>query len=117
MPSVRMAANRAVKVDVDVEGMVALIREAGTGRFIEAMLDFCRKSVGADFVSIFAYSGASTPAAVGYMQHFASDVNFGLCRAAAPVLTSPIKRRPRSLRRNTGTPVMIERGSPTGFRS
>jgi LuxR family transcriptional regulator, activator of tox operons len=94
MPSVRMAANRAVKVDVDVEGMVALIREAGTGRFIEAMLDFCRKSVGADFVSIFAYSGASTPylvgtatttaaenarkAAVGYMEHFASDVNFGL---------------------------------------
>jgi len=58
------------------------------------MLDFCRKSVGADFVSIFAYSGASTPylvgtatttaaenarkAAVGYMEHFASDVNFGL---------------------------------------
>ena len=29
MPSVRMAADRAVKVDVDVEGMVALIREAG----------------------------------------------------------------------------------------
>jgi hypothetical protein len=56
MPSVRMAADRAVKVEVDVEGMVALIREAGTGRFIEAMLDFCRKCVGADFVSILAYS-------------------------------------------------------------
>jgi len=29
MPSVRMAADRAVRVDVDFEGMVALIREAG----------------------------------------------------------------------------------------
>jgi hypothetical protein len=29
------------------------------------MLDFCRKSVGADFVSIFAYSRASTPYLVG----------------------------------------------------
>src|ERR1700739_773647 len=94
MPSVRMATNRAMKVDVDVEGMVALIREAGTARFIEAMLGFCRKCVGADFVSIFAYSGAGIPdlvgtatttaaenarkAAIGYMKHFANDVNFDL---------------------------------------
>ena len=35
MPSVRMATDCAAKVDVDVEGVVALIREAGTGRFIE----------------------------------------------------------------------------------
>jgi hypothetical protein len=33
MPSVRMATDRAVKLDVDVEGMVALIREAGNGPF------------------------------------------------------------------------------------
>lgn len=94
MPSVRMATEYATKVDVDVEGMVALIREAGTGRFIEAMLEFCRKCVGADFVSIFAYSGAGNPtlvgtatttaaenarkAAIGYMEHFANDVNFDL---------------------------------------
>ena len=94
MPSVRMAAARAMKVDVEVEGMVALMREAGTGRFIDAMLDFCRTCVGADFVSIFAYSGAGAPAlvgtatttaaenarkaALGYVQHFASDVNFVL---------------------------------------
>jgi DNA-binding CsgD family transcriptional regulator len=89
-----MATNRAMKVDVDVEGMVALIREAGTARFIEAMLGFCRKCVGADFVSIFTYSGAGIPdlvgtatttaaenarkAAIGYMKHFANDVNFDL---------------------------------------
>jgi DNA-binding CsgD family transcriptional regulator len=89
-----MATDCAAKVDVDVEGVVALIREAGTGRFIEAMLDFCRKCVGADFVSIFAYSGAGDPtlvgtatttaaenarkAAIGYMEHFANDVNFDL---------------------------------------
>jgi DNA-binding CsgD family transcriptional regulator len=94
MPSVRMAADRAVKVDVDVEGMVALIREAGTGRFIETMLDFCRKCVGADFVSILAHSRAGNPtlvgtatttaaenarnAAIAYMRHFTNDVNFDL---------------------------------------
>jgi hypothetical protein len=49
-----MATDRAVKVDVDVEGMVALIREAGTGRFVETMLNFCRKCVGADCVSVLA---------------------------------------------------------------
>jgi LuxR family transcriptional regulator, activator of tox operons len=94
MPSVRMAADRAVKVEVDVEGMVALIREAGTSRFIEATLDFCRRCVGADFVSILAYSMTGEPtlvgtatttaaenarnAANGYMRHFAGDVNFDL---------------------------------------
>ena len=94
MPSVRMATDRAVRVEVDVEGMVALIREAGTGRFIETMLDFCRKCVGADFVSILAYSKAGDPtlvgtattteaenarnAAIAYMRHFANDVNFDL---------------------------------------
>jgi DNA-binding CsgD family transcriptional regulator len=94
MPLVRLATDRAMKVDVDVEGMVALIRDTGSGQFIEAMLDFCRKCIRADFVSIFAYSGAGKPtlvgtatttvaenahkAAIGYMQYFASDVNFDL---------------------------------------
>jgi DNA-binding CsgD family transcriptional regulator len=94
MPSIRMATDCAVKASVDVKGMVALIREAGTERFIEAMLEFCRRCVGADFVSIFAYSGADDPtlvgtatttgaenarkAAIGYMEHFANDVNFHL---------------------------------------
>jgi LuxR family transcriptional regulator, activator of tox operons len=100
MPSVRMATDRAVKVDIDVEGMVALIRQAGTGRFIEAMLDFCRKCVGADFVSILAYSRTGDPtlvgtatttaaenarnAAIAYMRHFASDVNFDLVSRRRP---------------------------------
>lgn len=94
MPSVRMAVTRAGKAEVDVEAMVALMTEAGTGRFIDAMLSFCRKCLGADFVSIFAYSRISAPAlvgtatataaenarkaAIGYMRHFASDVNFVL---------------------------------------
>jgi hypothetical protein len=100
MPSVRVATDRAVKVDVDVEGIVALIRQAGTGRFIEAMLDFCRKCVGADFVSILAYSRTGDPtlvgtatttaaenarnAAIAYMRHFASDVNFDLVSRHRP---------------------------------
>jgi DNA-binding CsgD family transcriptional regulator len=100
MPSVRMAADRAVRVDVDFEGMVALIREAGTDRFVETMLDFCRRCVGADFVSILAYSKTGDPslvgtatttaaenarnAANGYMRHFASDVNFDLVSRRRP---------------------------------
>jgi hypothetical protein len=134
MPSVRMATDRAVKVDVDVEGMVALIRQAGTGRFIETMLDFCRKCVGADFVSILAYSrtgdptlvGAATTtapenarnAAIAYMRHFASDVNFDLVSRRRPgayltyhtadEIASPQYRR---------APAMSGRGSPTAFRS
>ena len=64
------------------------------------MLAFCRKCLGADFVSIFTYSRTCVPAlvgtatttaadnarkaAMGYMQHFASDVNFALtCRHPA----------------------------------
>ncbi|RTM15298.1 MAG: hypothetical protein EKK33_01640 [Bradyrhizobiaceae bacterium] len=94
MPTVRMVTDCAVTVDVDVEGMVTLIRAASTGRFVEAMLEFCRRCVGADFVSIFTYSGAGDPtlvgtatttaaenarkAAIGYMEHFANDVNFDL---------------------------------------
>jgi DNA-binding CsgD family transcriptional regulator len=84
-----MAAARAMKVGVEVEGIVALMREAGTGRFIDAMLDFCRTCAGADFVSIFAYPGAGVPALVGTATTTAaenarnaaigySDVNFVL---------------------------------------
>ena len=94
MPSVRLAATWAAKVDVDVEAMITLMRGAGTSRFIDAMLNLCHKSVGADFISIFAYPGPGIPAligtatttaaenarkaALGYEQHFASDVNFVL---------------------------------------
>ena len=125
MPSVRMAADRAVKVAVDVEGMVALIREAGTGRFIETMLDFCRKCVGADFVSILAYSRTGDPtlvgtatttaaenarnAAIAYMRHFAATLTSTWCRAAGLALTSPIRRRMRLLRPNIGAPACIKR--------
>jgi DNA-binding CsgD family transcriptional regulator len=89
-----MITDRAATVDVDVEGMVTLIRAASMGRFVEGMLEFCRRCVGADFVSIFTYSGVDDPtligtatttaaenarkAAIGYMQYFANDVNFAL---------------------------------------
>jgi hypothetical protein len=92
-----MAVTRPAKVEVDVEAMVAFMSEVGTDRPIDAMLAFCRKCHGADFVSIFTYSRTCVPAlvgtatttaadnarkaAMGYMQHFASDVNFTLtCR-------------------------------------
>src|SRR5579872_4090278 len=94
MPSVRQVTEAAMTVDVDVEGLVALIKDAGTGRFVETMLDFCGKCIRADFVSIFAYAETGAPtlvgtatttaaenarkAAIGYMQYFASDVNFNL---------------------------------------
>ena len=94
MPSVRMAVTRPGKVEVDVEAMVTFMREAGTDRSIDAMLAFCRKRLGANFVSIFTYSRTCVPALVGtattaaadnarkatmgYMQHFASDINFVL---------------------------------------
>jgi DNA-binding CsgD family transcriptional regulator len=94
MPSVRQATEPVTTVEVDIEGMVALIKDAGTGRFVGSMLEFCRKCIRADFVSIFAYSETGDPtlvgtatttaaenarkAAIGYMQYFASDVNFNL---------------------------------------
>jgi protein tyrosine phosphatase (PTP) superfamily phosphohydrolase (DUF442 family) len=51
-----MAVTRPGKVEVDVEAMVAFMSEAGTDRSIDAMLAFCRKCLGANFVSIFTYS-------------------------------------------------------------
>jgi hypothetical protein len=65
MPSVRQATEPATTVDVDIEGMVALIKDAGTGRFVGSMLEFCQKCIRADFVSIFAYSATGAPTLVG----------------------------------------------------
>lgn len=131
MPSVRMATDRAASLDVDVEAMVALIREAGTGRFIETMLDFCRKCVDADFVSILLYSRTGDPVLVGTETTTAAEnarnAATATCgtlpatltsiwwRAAASALTSPIRRRMRLLRHNTGAPAMSGRGLLTGF--
>lgn len=94
MASVRAVCTDPGIVDVPVGSLAALMRDAGTGRFIESLLAFCRNSVGADFVSIFTHRGTGGPllvgtatttgaentrrAAEGYMQHYASDVNFGL---------------------------------------
>ena len=57
MPSVRMAITRPAKVEVDVEAMVAFMSEVGTDRPIDAVLAFCRKCLGADFVSILPIRG------------------------------------------------------------
>jgi LuxR family transcriptional regulator, activator of tox operons len=94
MPSVRIAATRPGKIELDVEATVAFMSEAGTERSVDAMLTFCRKCLGADFVSIFTYARTCVPAlvgtatttaadnarkaAIGYLQHFANDVNFAL---------------------------------------
>jgi len=94
MASIRTVDIVTPTIDVPVDSLVALMRDAGGGGFIESMLGFCRRCVGADFVSIFAHAGKGGPslvgtattteadnirrAAEGYMQHYASDVNFGL---------------------------------------
>lgn len=94
MASVRAVCADPGVVDVPVRCLAALMQDAGTGRFIESLLAFCRESVGAEFVSVFTHRGTGGPrlfgtatttgaentrrAADGYMQHYASDVNFGL---------------------------------------
>jgi DNA-binding CsgD family transcriptional regulator len=94
MASVRAVCTDPGVVDVPVGGLATLMQDAGSGRFIESLLAFCRASVGADFVSVFTLAGAGSPqlfgtatttgaentrrAAAGYLQHYASDVNFGL---------------------------------------
>jgi DNA-binding CsgD family transcriptional regulator len=84
----------ARSVDVPVDGLVAIMQDAGTGRFIDSLLGFCKTSIGADFVSIFTHEGRGGPslvgtattteagntkwAAEGYREHYASDANFSL---------------------------------------
>ncbi len=81
-------------VDISADTVAALLRDTGTARFIESLLQFCRRSIGADFVSIFSRSGSGGPllvgtatttgpdntrrASEGYMRHYISDVNFAL---------------------------------------
>ncbi len=94
MANVQAFAPDPGSVDIPVDSMAALVRDTGTVSFIESLLLFCRRSVGADFVSIFPRSAAGAPllvgtatttgldntrrASEGYMQHYASDVNFAL---------------------------------------
>ena len=100
MASVRVVDCDVRTVDVPVQGLVALMHDAGTGRFVEALLHFCKTSIGADFVSIFTHTGAGGPslvgtatttesgntrrAAEGYQAHYASDVNFSLMSRRQP---------------------------------
>ena len=99
MATVRPFAPRATSVDIPVAAITALLRDAGETPFIDAMLDFCRASIGADFVSIFSQCSNGRPrlvgtatttgadnirkASEGYMQHFANDVNFRLMSTPA----------------------------------
>lgn len=94
MVNVRAFAPGTDSVDVPADSMAALVRDTGTVRFIDSLLLFCRRSIGADFVSIFSRSGTGAPllvgtatttgsdntrkASEGYMRHYASDVNFAL---------------------------------------
>jgi len=81
-------------VDVPVAALTALVRDAGETPFIDTMLEFCRASIAADFVAVFSRCSKGRPMLIGtatttgadnarkalngYMQHFASDVNFAL---------------------------------------
>jgi len=94
MSSIRAFVPATGTVDVPADAMAALVRDAGSPRFIESLLVFCRRSIGADFVSVFSRAGGGGPrlvgtatttgadntrrAAEGYMQHYGSDVNFAL---------------------------------------
>jgi DNA-binding CsgD family transcriptional regulator len=94
MASVRAACADPGVVDIPVGSLATLMQDAGSGRFIESLLAFCRTSIGADFVSVFTLAATGGPellgtatttgaentrrAAEGYMQHYASDMNFGL---------------------------------------
>lgn len=94
MANIRAVGIVTPTVDVPVDGLVALMRDAGGGGSIESMLGFCWRCASADFVSTFVHAGkvvrslvgtATTTeadnirwAADGYMQHYASDMNFGL---------------------------------------
>ncbi|MFG3756592.1 hypothetical protein, partial [Klebsiella pneumoniae] len=87
MSSIQAFTPAAGTVDIPADAMAALLRDAGTPRFIESLLVFCRHSIGADFVSVFARAGNGGPhlvgtatttcaantrrAAEGYMQHYA----------------------------------------------
>jgi DNA-binding CsgD family transcriptional regulator len=98
LATVRPFAAGAASVDIPVAAITALMRNAGETPFIDAMLDFCRASIGADFVSVFSRCNNGRPmlvgtatttgadnarrASEGYMQHFASDVNFALMSAS-----------------------------------
>ncbi|MEW6642445.1 MAG: LuxR C-terminal-related transcriptional regulator [Pseudomonadota bacterium] len=98
MSSIQAFVPASGMVDVPSDAMAALVRDAGTPGFIDTLLVFCRRSIGADFVSVFSRTGNGGPrlvgtatttgadntrrAAEGYMQHYGSDVNFALMTRA-----------------------------------
>jgi DNA-binding CsgD family transcriptional regulator len=98
LATVHPFAPRSSSVDVPVSAMTALVRDAGRAPFIDTMLEFCRASIAADFVAVFSRCSKGRPILVGtatttaadnarrafegYMQHFASDVNFTLMSRA-----------------------------------
>lgn len=87
-------------VKVSPAALAGLVRDAGTAGFIDSLLDFCRRSVGADFVSVFSLARSGAPELVGtatttgehnaqralcgYMSYYASDVNFTLMSDVSP---------------------------------
>lgn len=99
MASIQRFAPRGCSVDVPVTAITALVRDTGAACFIDSLLDFCHRSIAADFVSVFSQCSKDAPALLGtatttgadnarrafegYMQHFACDVNFGLMSETA----------------------------------
>jgi DNA-binding CsgD family transcriptional regulator len=94
MTSVQAFAPAAGPVEIPSDCMAALLRDTGTVRFIDSLLAFCRRSIGADFVAIFSRPGAGGPrlvgtatttgsdntrrASEGYQQYYGYDINFAL---------------------------------------
>jgi DNA-binding CsgD family transcriptional regulator len=94
MASIQPYAPRKSMQDVSVDATAMLIGAIGADGFIGALLDFCKRGVGANFVSVFSRRREGTPSLIGtatttssintrkasegYMQHFLDDVNFQL---------------------------------------
>ena len=61
MANIRAGGIGTPTVDVPVDSLVELMRDAGGGGFIESMLRFCWRCAGADFVSTFEHAGKGGP--------------------------------------------------------
>ena len=65
MANIRAVGIVTPTVDVPVDGLVALMRDAGGGGSIESVLGFCWRCASADFVSTFMRAGKVVRSLVG----------------------------------------------------
>lgn len=104
MPTVKTVDLSAEHLPVHVGGLASLITSIGTEVFPTALLNYCHLEAGAEYVSIFSYSGSTAPelvgtatfahhqsalkAASGYDRHFNDDVNFRIASSTEESLAT-----------------------------